>query len=93
MGKVIIYTSENCGPCQSLRELIARGKLKEDAEIVNIETDEGFDRFSREVLSQGDSEVPSAFLNGQKCAIKVDEDTEEIVIECPKATPSSSPSN
>ncbi len=86
-----VYTSQHCGPCKSLKALIEQGKIKEDIEIVDIETDEGFEKFSKEVLEKSDGAVPSAYRDGQQCRILVDEETSEVSFECPDAPPASPP--
>lgn len=90
MAKVL-YTAHSCQPCETLDDLIQRGKLPPDVEVVDIETDDGFTRFSQEILAHGDSAIPSAYQDGKQCEILIDEDTENIVIRCPPDTPPASP--
>jgi len=81
-----VYTAEHCAPCvvfdQELREQIKQGKINEDVEFVDVETDEGFQKFKNEVLSKDDGAVPSAYKEGQQCRIGYDGD-HIITFECP----------
>ncbi|MDD5510832.1 MAG: hypothetical protein PHI12_08480 [Dehalococcoidales bacterium] len=80
-----VYVSEHCGPCKEIRERVA--KLGNDVQIVDIETDEGFADFTAAVLAKGDGAVPSAYKEGQKCKIMVEEGTQDIQIVCPGDEP------
>lgn len=89
-----LYTSKNCPPCAQLEELMEQGHLtidEDELEIVDIETDEGFEKFSEEVLQHGDGAVPSAYLEGQKCNIRIDEDG--IHFDCPAPSSDSASSS
>ena len=77
-----IYISKSCKPCQEVTDLLDQGKYEDDIEVVDIETDEGFDEFSRGVLEHGDAAVPSAYKDGAKCKILVDEE-QGLIFECP----------
>lgn len=79
--KIVLFTSQNCGPCQEVKALAQQGKLEDEVEIVDIETDEGFERFQREVLGQGDGAVPSAYHEGAKCRITIED--EKLKFHCP----------
>lgn len=87
---VRIYTSKNCVPCHEVTKLIKEGKFsgESEVELVDIETDEGFDLFRKEVLDFGDGAVPTAYLEGKKCLITVEED--QVFINCSKDAPPSS---
>jgi len=79
-----IYTSPHCTPCQEITKLVLEGKLKgikDEIEIIDIETDEGFERFTEEVLKNGDGQVPSAYKDGEACIIGYDE-ANQLGIEC-----------
>lgn len=84
---ITVYTASGCTPCQEIRALIE--KQGGDVEIVDIETDAGFDRFAAEVLSKGDGAVPSAYRDGKRCAILVDDESKAVAFDCdnPDATP------
>ncbi len=96
MGKrIVVYTSKNCTPCVELSKILDSGGVSNPVseiskvELVDIETDEGFERFTKEVLSKDDGAVPSAYLDGKKCAIQLlDDDT--IYFDC-TGQPSSPP--
>jgi hypothetical protein len=79
-----IFSSKHCGPCAKVHEKIEQGKVNAPGpvEIVDVESDEGFKRFSEEVLSKGDGFVPAAFSPAGQCEIGYDEE-DNLVIECP----------
>jgi len=85
---VKVYTSKNCGPCHEIVELIKEGQFQgeEEVELVDIETDEGFAKFTKAVLAHGDGAVPTAYKDGKKCNIRVTEDN-MLVFECPTDGP------
>lgn len=76
-----IYTAKHCKPCYEIERIIKDKKI-EGVEIVDIETDEGFEKFREEVLQFGDAAVPSAYKDGKECAILID-DEENIILDCP----------
>lgn len=77
-----VYTAKHCTPCRKIEELIREGKISEDIELIDIETDEGFLKFKDDVLARGDGAVPSAYKEGQRCKIGFDEE-EHLFFECP----------
>lgn len=85
---ITIFTSKHCTPCQEVEELVKEGKFDGEVELVDIESDEGFKRFTEEVLNHGDGFVPSAYKDGQQCAIKVEEG-DRLIFECPTDGPPS----
>ena len=90
MAKIVIYTSPHCPPCQEIKDRLAK-IASPDIEVVDIETDEGFKRFSQAVLEKGDGAVPSAFVDGRQCKIMVTPD--DITLDCPDpVAPANSPS-
>jgi len=97
-NKIIYYTAKNsgCQPCEELGKLIEEGKfanLDGEVDFVDIMTDEGFKRFSDEVLSKDDGAVPSAYINGKKCQIFVQGEGEGKIVyfDCPSNGQPSSP--
>ena len=80
------YTSRHCEPCKEIADLVAKADLGEEVEIIDIDTDEGFERFTKEVLEQDDGAVPSAYKDGKRCIIGFDEQ-QEFAIECPTDAP------
>lgn len=80
-----IYTAKHCKPCLEIEQLIKEGKFAGEAkvELIDIETDEGFKKFKEEVLDFGDGAVPSAYRDGEKCLIRVDEENNSLLLECP----------
>ncbi|GEM_PF-1862497 len=97
MGKkqIVFYTSKNgdCEPCQEITKLVEEGKFfnteTDEVDLIDISSDEGFKKFSDEILSKQPGAVPSAYMNGVKCQITVVED--EVQFECPSSAPPSSP--
>ena len=83
MEKIKVFVSEHCQPCQEIRRLASEGKLSPDVEIVDIESDQGFEDFSKTVLARGDGAVPSAYRGEKHCQIQIDTDTEELIFTCP----------
>jgi predicted thioredoxin/glutaredoxin len=79
-----IYTSKNCPPCQELEEKLKESELKDEVELVDIESDEGFLDFKKEVLDHDDGAVPTAFKNGKQCKIGYDAE-DRLIIECPES--------
>lgn len=80
--KVKVYTSKGCTPCQEVKDQLAEMEKQGLVDLIELDTDEGFEMFAKEVLENGDGEVPSAYLNGKKCKILYDED-DKISIDCP----------
>jgi len=93
---ITIYTAEHCVPCKEVERLIKEGKFagEKEVEVVDIETDEGFKKFKREVMDISDVEtqlaVPSAYKDGKKCLIQFDEENDNVLFKCPVGDPPSS---
>lgn len=88
MAKIVYYTSKNseCEPCKEINELIDQGKFQSpdgQLDLVDITTDEGFARFNKEVLSKDDGAVPSAYKDGKRCMIMIEDGV--VQFECPPA--------
>ena len=84
--KVIVYVARDCGPCEQVTRLIQEGKAAEEVDLVDIESDEGFARFSSEVLSQGEAGVPCAYSGPKQCEILYDDEKDVVFFDCtPKA--------
>jgi len=80
-------------------KLIEKGEVDagdvEEIDVVDIDTDEGFDRFEKEVLAKlpddGEARLPGAYLDGIACDIKMVDDDKFVIFECPdKETPNES---
>ncbi len=88
-----VYTAKHCVPCEGIKRLIEEGKFtgENEIELIDIETDDGFEKFRKEVLQFGDAAVPSAYKDGKKCSIRIDEENNSVLLECPTtvAPPSS----
>lgn len=78
-----VYTSKHCQPCQEVDRLIKEGRFNGEIELIDIETEEGFLKFKEEVLDHGDAAVPSAYQDGKKCTVKIDEENKLLLLECP----------
>ena len=79
-----IYMAEHCEPCHKVMGLIKDNQIDGEAvRAVDIETDEGFEEFTKDVLSQGDGAVPLAFKDGEQCRIGIGED-DALHLICPQ---------
>lgn len=85
-----VYSSKHCRPCRTVDELIKEGRFEGEIELIDIETDDGFARFKKEVLEQGHGAVPSAYKEGQRCTIRIDDAERYLIIDCPTDRPPSS---
>lgn len=86
MGKILYYTSKtgDCEPCKEINQLVESGKFVSpdgEVDLVDISTDEGFKRFNEQVLSKQDGAVPSAYKDGKKCQILLEDG--KVFFECP----------
>jgi len=94
MGKIVYYTSKtgDCKPCTEINKLIESGKFVSpdgEVDLVDITTDEGFERFNEHILSKQDGAVPSAYLDGKKCQIILEDG--KVLFECPSSGLRASP--
>jgi len=79
---VRIYTAEHCGPCHVVERLLnEHGNTidGEDVTLVNVESDKGFEEFKKDILDKGDAAVPSAYKNGERCLISVENDELHLI--------------
>jgi len=77
-----IYTAEHCGPCHLVRELLDKQGNNvdgEDVRLVDVESDDGFQEFKAQILSKGDAAVPSAYKDGEKCQIRIEDETLHLI--------------
>lgn len=77
-----IYTAEHCGPCHRVHELLDKHGHNidgEDVRLVDVESDDGFQEFKAEILSKGDAAVPSAYKDGEKCQISIEDETLHLI--------------
>lgn len=77
-----IYTAKHCIPCKEIEQKIKPPDTGEELEVIDIETDEGFEKFKQEVLDYSDGVVPSAYKDGKRCKIGFDENG-DIILDCP----------
>jgi len=90
MGKIRVFVSEHCGPCQIIKDMIDRGQVSDkDLELIDIESDEGFPYIGEFALTG----VPSAYKENQKCEIKIDQSTDKLHIICPETSTEALPSS
>lgn len=83
---ITVFTATDCQPCQIVKELIKEGKIDpKDIDVVDVETDEGFAKFTEVVLSKGDGAVPSAYKNGKECRMVMEGDILKFI--CDGLTP------
>lgn len=88
-----LYTHPECEPCKQVTDILAKQGNTVDGEevkVVDLDTDEGFDEFTRDVLVQGASGVPSAYKDGQRCELILDDEALTISVRCPQEAPPSS---
>lgn len=81
--KITVFASHHCKPCQEVIAAIKSSKVSAEVDLVEIDTDEGFAKFSEMVLKKGDGAVPSAYREGRKCDILMDEEG-NVNFECPE---------
>ena len=86
---VKIYYSDECQPCRDMKSRLFAMAKEQGMEIVNIDTDEGFEQFARDSLDKGDGTIPSVYNDGRKCNLDVDYDTKKITVQCPVRSSSS----
>lgn len=77
-----IYVSQHCQPCEEVKKALENSVPIPDLKVIDIDTDEGFAEFAREILQKGDGAVPSAFHNGKECKIGFDQDG-GLMLDCP----------
>lgn len=80
---VKVFIAEHCEPCKEIKELLTEGKFSINGEegkvdLIDIETEEGFPH----VAELGLSNVPAAYRGKKKCDIKIDDETQTVLIEC-----------
>jgi len=75
MAKLQIFIGENAG--QELKEIADNGGFGDDVEVIDIGTEEGFPKVAEMELT----EIPSAYEDGKRCAIKYSDYNVEI--NCP----------
>lgn len=97
MGKqIVFFTSKDgdCQPCNEITKLVEEGKFHnsetDEVDLVDINTDEGFERFQQEVLSKHPGAVPTAYMDGIKCQITV-VDGDLVQFECVSSVPPAGP--
>jgi hypothetical protein len=80
---VKIYTAGHCTPCEEIKKSLSEGNFLVDGkaeaiDVIDIETDEGFKEAQERELTA----VPQAFRGSKTCAIKIDDESKTVLIEC-----------
>jgi len=82
MSKIKVFVATHCEPCKGVKELLEKGHFlvngaEAQVELVDIETEEGFVQ-----IFEGLGGVPAAYRDGKKCNIRIDEETQTLMLEC-----------
>lgn len=80
---VKVYTAGHCTPCEEIKKSLSEGNFLVDGkaeaiDVIDIETDEGFAEAQKRELTA----VPQAFRGSKTCAIKIDDESKTVLIEC-----------
>ena len=78
----VLYISSSCKACGDVKVALKERRLNRDLDVIDIDTDEGFAVFYRDVLEKQDGKIPSAFKDGKPCLLGFDED-KVFTIQCP----------
>lgn len=97
--RVYYMSGEDCVPCQDVRDLLQEGRVElgdgmtptEKVDLIDIETDEGYEQFFSEVLQHQDAGIPWAIQEGQKCDILLDDERRVVIFKCPSDSPVAPP--
>jgi len=90
MEKTKVFVAKHCAPCHVIEDIIKEDPSShENLEIIDIESDEGFPYIEQFGLSG----VPSAYKDGQKCEIKIDQSKNEVYLICPDNPKEAPPSS
>lgn len=99
--RITLFSHADCEPCKLIADLVQKGQIDagdaEELDVVDIDTDEGFTRFEKEILAKlpedGKAPLPGAYMAGQLCEIKLVDDDKYVIFECPNpvALPSEQP--
>ena len=82
-----VFVAKNCQPCKEIEELLTKGQFLVDgeegkADLIDIETEEGFPR----IAEVGLISVPAAYRGKNKCNLRIDDETQTLLIECQPGT-------
>jgi glutaredoxin len=78
----VLYISSSCKPCAEVKVALKDRLINRDLEVVDIDTDEGFESFYNDVLSKQDGKIPCAFKDNKPCLVGFD-DEKILTIQCP----------
>ncbi len=84
-----VFTAEHCVPCHEIVELLREERFASDVEapidLIDIETEDGFDQLRLYLESAKENElsaVPCAKYKGEICKLEVDEEMGILLITC-----------
>ena len=92
MAVVKLFVGSSCPPCAEIKSRVEAGQVEAggaEIRMVDVETDEGFNEFVKDVIGQNDGELPSAYQDGHQCGLALDDEKGIVVIDCPSTPPSS----
>ena len=81
-----MFVSEHCTPCQEVKRLLENGDFLvneeegHEVDLVDVETEAGFAAMVKLGEVTG---IPSAYEGKRQCAIRVDEEDNLVILECP----------
>lgn len=78
----VVYVSSNCSSCADVKKALKERRINREIDVIDIDTDEGFETFYNEVLAKQDGKIPSAYKDGKPCLVGFDED-KVFTIQCP----------
>lgn len=90
--RITLYSHADCQPCRQIKKLAEKGQIDagdaDELDIVDVDTDKGFDRFEKEVLDKlpddGIAPLPGAYMDGVPCGIMITDDDKLVVFQCPE---------
>ena len=78
-NKIRVFVAENCQPCIPIKELINEGKIDADVEMIDIESEEGYQYIEKLKLDG----VPAAYDGSNPCRMQINEEDGILNIICP----------
>lgn len=83
--KIQLYTADECGPCQQLKDAVEGGNF----EVLGLEGEVGIETID---VAEGDNymlledfeieAIPAAYHGMQQCKIFIDEETKRVTFDC-----------
>jgi len=83
---VTIYTAPGCGSCKEVKEAVETGNIEvrgapNDVTLADVTQDEHYSAIDERHIDK----IPSAYFEGEKCDILLDDITGKVVVNCPSA--------